>query len=324
MLTNSKVDDALQSLDDAIATALDSGASPHDIARVVRGATSIFHDEKTKSNKSLYGVCSNRDQVLILLLFLAVSVSIAYAVLFREMFLKELIEKDVEEIIETNVVVEWSEKEELSAAGKFTIEEAFQILNLQKKKRDFKINAFALSVKETNKSCPLDVFFDNDCHAQAGGELCFFPGVILKRGRGHRAGYFQKELKAFKLLNDTRFFPELYYYDEKCQTLLQENVRLGGETKNSWCSKYSVYEDFYKNAFEYFTTNNIYPKDLNTCCNTIVNDNHIRIIDFGMYVFDTDPEEVGEKNKGFRAKILKDVEQQKEKEKARCAVASLR
>lgn len=131
------------------------------------------------------------------------------------------------------------------------------------------------------------------------------------------------ELRAFRLLNDTRYFPELYHVDEQCQTILMENVRQKNKTANEMCSDYNYYEKFYKSAFAIFNEKNIIPKDLNTCCNTIVNGDNIRIIDFGQYKLDGKPEEVRETNKRLLEKLLEDLSTRIEVHKPKCKRAAM-
>ena len=158
----------------------------------------------------------------------------------------------------------------------------------------------------TRPNCPLDRFlsiydYHLNCHRHNGGDVCVFPGAILKRAKDPNK--FKAELRAFKLLNDTRYFPELYYADEECQTFLFENVRVKGETANTWCANVTYYQDWYRNVFRIFTKKNIIPKDLNACCNTIVTGDHVRIIDFGLYQVKTNFTKVTETNAKMLSKL---------------------
>ena len=60
---------------------------------------------------------------------------------------------------------------------------------------------------------------------------------------------------------------------------------------------YEFYQQYYTTLFAtYFTPNHIYPKDLNACCNSIIRDEYIRIIDFDMYQFVYDNDDDQKKN----------------------------
>ena len=168
------------------------------------------------------------------------------------------------------------------------------------------MEVLGLQKSQLRYPCPLDAFFHDNCWKGQGGDVCIFPGAVLKK---INKGYFHEEFDSFTRLTETRFFPKLYYADENCQTILQENVRLPGETENMWCSNYTHYKDFYISAFRVFTAKNIIPVDLNTCCNTVVNDDHIRIIDFGNYRFHQKPEKVLNMNTMLLKNILNDVKE---------------
>ena len=158
--------------------------------------------------------------------------------------------------------------------------------------------------------CPLDTFlamehFHQLCDERDGGMVCIYPGGIVKRIKN---AYQESEIHAFKVLNDTRFFPKLLYWDPKCSTTIQENVRRPGMKGNTWCASYEYYEAFYKQAFKIFNANNIVPDDLNVWHNTVVNGYDIRIIDFGRYTFsDQNSTIVRAKNKVFLDNLLNDL-----------------
>lgn len=65
-----------------------------------------------------------------------------------------------------------------------------------------------------------------------------------------------------------------------------------GKMRNEWSANYTYYKHSYNAVFEIFNANNIVPIDLNICCNTVVNGEHIRVIDFRMYDFTTKQDDV--------------------------------
>jgi len=169
---------------------------------------------------------------------------------------------------------------------------------------------------ETALNCPMDPFLSEDdfpfyCSVHNGGKVCVFPGAIVKLFRHDK--YLQTEQRSFAVLNDTNYFPELYYSSKPCKTLVQENVRKikeGGESvRNTFCSNFTFYKNFYESAFRIFKENHIVPKDLNLNTNTIVNGYDIRIIDFGLYTFKEKmpPNELDKKHKEMLDKILGEV-----------------
>jgi tRNA A-37 threonylcarbamoyl transferase component Bud32 len=275
--------DALRSLDSAIAAALRSGAGSSEISRVVDTATSKFQDHRRRSSYSLYRF---------ILCFFAVMLSIAK-------FLTFPVQQFYQPTEVKSVFTEVKLKEENSSGSNFSIandEKNFTIQTVR--------HILDLTMNYTKNPCPLDAFFNEECENRDGGTVCIFPGAILKRMNSR---YLTNEMKSHKVLNDTRLFPELYYGDHRCRTLLQENVRPRGKNENEWSANYTYYEHFYNTVFEIFNANNIIPQDLNTCCNTIANGEHIRVIDFGMYQFDEEPEVVREDNKELLDNILKAV-----------------
>ena len=177
---------------------------------------------------------------------------------------------------------------------------------------------FKAAILDTNHSCPLDKFFNKDCIVRKtmGNTVCFYPNAVLKKTKTRSAA--KTELDAFELLNDTRYFPKLYYGSIDCQTILMENVRQEGKKKNSFCSNYTYYEEFYKSAFKIFNENNIVPEDLDACCNTVVDGDSIRIIDFGLYLLEVEPKEARKKNKALLEAVLKEVKKLMKRYEDRC------
>jgi hypothetical protein len=274
--------DALRSLDSAIAAALRSGAGSSEISRVVDTATSKFLDNGRRSSYSRYGFS-----------FFVVMLSIANFLTFPgHQFCQPTVVK--------SVFTEVKLKEESSSGSNFTITNDEKNFTIQTAR-----HILDLTMNYTKNPCPLDMFFNEECQNRAGGTVCIFPGAILKRIKS--GTFLTNEMKSHKVLNDTRFFPEVYYGDHRCRTLLQENVRPRGKNKNEWSANYTYYEHFYNTVFEIFNANNIIPKDLNTCCNTIANGEHIRVIDFGRYQLDEEPEVVRKDNKELLGNILKAV-----------------
>ena len=81
--------------------------------------------------------------------------------------------------------------------------------------------------------------------------------------------------------------------------------------RNTFCSNFTFYKDFYESAFRIFKENHIVPKDLNLNTNTIVNGYDIRIIDFGLYTFKEKmpSNELDKKHKEMLDKILGEVKE---------------
>lgn len=310
--------DALHSLDSAIAVALRSGASPEDVCRVIDFASSKFQASKerrnVKSHRGKHHGFSGR--VFSFGLFVC-AVVIALSNIFTTYSFSSSI---TAAILEQRIL-----QGEFSGAS----DEAPLVQSIRKKKKsrprriidlhtshiDFQTAVLGVDTNQTNYPCPLDSFFHHGCEKRNGGTVCVYPNAILKKVKKK---FMADELDAFQLLNDTRYFPKLYYADEQCQTILVENVRQKGKKKNRWCSNYTYYEEFYKSAFEIFNEKNIIPQDLNTCCNTIVNGDNIRIIDFGQYKLDSEPEKVLETNKEILESILEDIPSRIEEHKHRC------
>ena len=300
---------ALQSLDYAISAALRNGASPEDISRFVSSASKKFHDRKRGSNILLDhenqggSALSKRPYRFVLLVFTLV---ITVTNIVTSSFLTPstttfLMEQKVSELITIE-----SDDVEVQQPKKVKKSRYKIIVDHEKKHLDFQMEVLGLQKSQLRYPCPLDAFFHDNCWKGQGGDVCIFPGAVLKK---INKGYFHEEFDSFTRLTETRFFPKLYYADENCQTILQENVRLPGETENMWCSNYTHYKDFYISAFRVFTAKNIIPVDLNTCCNTVVNDDHIRIIDFGNYRFHQKPEKVLNMNTMLLKNILNDVKE---------------
>ena len=287
-------DAALRSVESAIAEALRSGADEEDFYRVVNTSTSKVHGrKKTVGNdhsdkKSPY--LANRETRFVIFFFTVLILSIVNSMCFREkQFLQQITVEYEDDLSRDDFTIE-------TAISKYNMGAIAQFLH--------NIPVNGLPINKTENPCPLDEFFHDGCEARNGGTVCIFPGAILKRVR---PGLYDAEVNAFKLLNDTRLFPELYYEDSKCQTILQENVNPLGKRKQEWCANYTYYEDFYKSAFKIFAANNIIPHDLNTCCNTIVYGDNIHIIDFGRYFLNQPPEQVRLENEELLKRILEDV-----------------
>lgn len=313
--------DALSLLDSAINQALENGASPEDVCRVSDFASSKFHAsknrKKAKSHEGKHNTFSGRVftfGLLVCALVIALSniltsysfsSSITAAILeqrtLRYEFASSSTSSDDEPIVQTS--------------GNKKKSRPRRIIDLHTSHIDFQTAVLGVDTNQTNYPCPLDSFFHKGCEQRNGGTVCVYPNAILKRVKKK---FMADELDAFQLLNDTRYFPKLYYADERCQTILVENVRQKGKEKNRWCSNYTYYEEFYRSAFEIFNEKNIIPRDLNTCCNTIVNGDNIRIIDFGQYRLDKEPEKVLETNKKLLETILQDIPSRIEEHKNRC------
>ena len=117
----------------------------------------------------------------------------------------------------------------------------------------------------------------------------------------------------FRLLSSecTNLFPSLLYLDEECMVMVQENVNDQGlralEWEDRWTGDLLNYNEQISNAFVVFEKLNIFPDDLNVCCNMIINGPEIKIIDFGFYKIVNDKAILKKKLEKDRARILKDI-----------------
>ena len=159
----------------------------------------------------------------------------------------------------------------------------------------------------TDQPCSLDLLFHDNCVGRARAEVCVFPTFILKRVPPNHTDSWELETKMFEVLNDTRFFPKLISRDDNCRTIVIENVRTPGQTKNQWSANFTYYRDFFVSLFDIFDANNIYPRDLNTCCNTIANGEAIRIIDFNKYISNSDRTTLPQRNRELRDTMLDEI-----------------
>ncbi len=325
--------DPLHSLDYAIAQAFRNGASHEDIARVVASTSVKLHPSKTKgyllkmkpiegwfvSNRAFY-----RIGFLVMALVLALnSVATSCFVLTSTI---QSSEKGFEPPNPSNKTPNLSNKT-VDDNHDQTNSTEIQIDDEESKLRTFvhpdwkgfDFHEMLLNVKkdDLNHSCPLDAFFNDACRERAGGKVCVYHDTILKK---IDKKYIKQEITAIEKLNDPRFFPKAYHIDEKCATVVVENVRPKDMLieYNSPCANYTYYEDFYKGAFDIFNEQNIYPRDLNVCCNTIIQDDFIKIIDFGQYDVDMPPEEVREKNEKLLKEILIELKETFEDRKESC------
>lgn len=312
-------DDALHSIDSAIAIALRSGASPEDVYRAVDFASSKFQASKerrtTKSNEGRHYAFSSR--VFSLGIFVCAVVLAISNILTSYSFNSSITAAILEQRTLRDDFAGWAIADGpiVKSSRKNGKSRPRKIIDLHTSHIDFQTAVLGVSTNKTNYPCPLDSFFHHGCEKRNGGTVCVYPNAILKKVRKK---FMADELDAFQLLNDTRYFPKLYYADERCQTILVENVRQKGKKKNRWCSNYTYYADFYKSAFEIFNENNIIPQDLNTCCNTIVNGDNIRIIDFGQYKLDSEPEKVRKTNQEILETVLNEIPSRIEEHKKRC------
>mmetsp|Transcript_7337 Transcript_7337/g.17943 ORF Transcript_7337/g.17943 Transcript_7337/m.17943 type:complete len:336 (+) Transcript_7337:99-1106(+) len=304
--------DALHFLDSAIDAALRSGASPEDVCRTMDFASSKFHASKERRKPKSHVISSRVFSLGLLVCAVLIAISnvftsysfsssITSAILDQRALHNNVPSND----FGTTVQITRNKKKSRPR----------RIIDLHTSHIDFQKAVLGVDGNHTNYPCPLDSFFHDGCETRNGGTVCVYPNAILKKVKKK---YMADELDAFALLNDTRYFPKLYYADEKCQTILVENVRQKGKTKNRWCSNSTYYEDFYKSAFDIFNEKNIIPQDLNTCCNTIVNGDTIRIIDFGQYRLNKEPEKVLETNKKLLKTILKDIPTRIEETERKC------
>lgn len=312
-------DDALHSLDSATAAALRGGASQEEVCRVIDFASSKLQAFKeprnSKSNRGKYHGFSSR--VFTLGLFVCAVVIALSNILTTYSFSSSITAAILEQgTIKADFVGSASDGTPIVHSSRKTKKSRpRRIIDLHTSHIDFQTAVLGVDTNRTNYPCPLDSFFHDGCEKRNGGTVCVYPNAILKKVKER---FMADELDAFQLLNDTKYFPKLYYADEQCQTILVENVRQKGKKKNRWCSNFTYYEKFYKSAFEIFNEKNIIPQDLNTCCNTIVNGDHIRIIDFGQYKLDSEPAKVLETNKEILETILKDIPSRIEEHKHRC------
>ena len=322
--------DPLESLDYAIAEALRNGASREDIARVVTSASLKAHPSQSSSKGYLLDSKSNEDSCSIsnrafyrfgfmLFAMLLATTNIVKSCTFSSSTMSYQEYKptaatynntfdDNQDIILTNSTSDTEMDDE-------TTSKLRMILDHEKKDFDFHELILNVAKDDLNHSCPLDAFFHEGCQKRAGGQVCIFPHTILKKVKPANV---DPEFTAIAKLTDTRFFPKTYYADKKCRTMVVENVRPKGMRQQSVCANYTFYEDFYRSAFDIFNEQNIIPKDLNTCCNTILNDEYARIIDFGEYKVHETPETVREENKKLSEELLADIKKVVEKNAGSC------
>lgn len=103
------------------------------------------------------------------------------------------------------------------------------------------------------------------------------------------AKIWENEVNMFKLLSSecTNLFPSLFYVDDKCMVMVQENVNNQNqdllEWKDRWTGDFAQYREQVIKMFAVFEKLSIFPDDLNICCNMIVNGPEIKVIDFGYY-----------------------------------------
>lgn len=316
-------DDGLQSLHSAIALALENEAGSEEISRVVNIATSkfcsrragILLDDQRDRERCYLSKRVYRSS----LIFCAVILSFVNIMSFMGQKFSQ----------PTNFYLQDIQENIYTPQNHALIEKGDEDYTLQTATEQYKrgatfIRQFLLQSKNKTKIiCPMDAFFRGECQQRSGGTVCIFPGAVLKR---INKSNWKAESDAFEVLNDTKFFPELYYKDSKCQTVLQENVAPQGYTggENYWCANYTYYENFFKSAFEVFNANNIIPVDLNVCCNTIVNGDDIRIIDFGKYKLNQPPEKVSSENEKLLAEILEELVEEMDYAKRHFCNSSLR
>jgi len=131
--------------------------------------------------------------------------------------------------------------------------------------------------------------------------------------------YYHQEMKIYQLLKYPKYFPRLIYRNDKCHTMLQENVAKPqqlselGNIKNRYTASYTFYKKFYTNLFEnYFNPNNINPRDLNACCNTIIYGKKMHVIDFGMYKIYKNTTALLEENGILQEQILAELRKLKD------------
>ena len=287
--------DALQSLECAIAEALRSGAHSEDVSRVFNEAALRFRGRKRTGRRCYF-----------VLLVCAISFSMVRIRSYAQRFL------------ETNLHGSNSfGKQQLHQAPKGDLLKTAIAQYDTKAISELLLNLtrFNFPVNKTEYPCPLDAFLHGLCQKRNGGTVCIFPGGILKK---IRKKYLDRELRGLELLNDNRYFPETHFVDRNCSYVIQENVDVPPARGNRWCANYTYYKQFYAGAFKIFNKNNIIPNDLNTCCNTMVNGDKIRIIDFGKYDFDRPPKEVRLENKEIFKDILIDVKHEIEKGRGDC------
>jgi len=302
---------SLQSLESAIAETVRSGANSEEIRRVVEAATLRFHDnhKKTRTFHSASRYLFNRVHLFGLLCCALVVFLIAFTVSFRAQQISQRNQVELKDVWENINVLMGITTDDGVGDGEKDNHAAEPAVSQYASAANYLARFLANDVPATRSKptiCPLDAFFHDECQERDGGTVCIFPGAILKR---IDAENWESEINGFRVLNDTRYFPELYYVDSNCRTVLEENVSPPGyeEGLNRCCANYTYYEEFYKSAFEIFDRNNIIPEDLNICCNTIVHGHHIRIIDFGRYTFNQPPQTVRSRNKVLLQGILSDI-----------------
>mmetsp|Transcript_2128 Transcript_2128/g.4465 ORF Transcript_2128/g.4465 Transcript_2128/m.4465 type:complete len:335 (-) Transcript_2128:1740-2744(-) len=310
-------DNALHSLDSAINVALRSGSSLEDVCRTMDFASSKFHASKERRKPKSHAISSRVFSLGLLVCAVLIAISnIFTSYSFSSSITSAILEQRALHNVPSNdfgTSVQITRKKKKSRPRR--------IIDLRTSHIDFQKAVLGVDGNHTNYPCPLDLFFHDGCEKRNGGTVCVYPNAILKK---MKKKYMADELDAFALLNDARYFPKLYYADEQCQTILVENVRKKGKTKNRWCSNSTYYEDFFKSAFDIFNEKNIIPHDLNTCCNTIVNGDTIRIIDFGQYRLNKEPEKVLETNTKLLETILKDIPTRIEENKRKCRREAIR
>ena len=328
--------DPLESLDYAIAEALRNGASREDIARVVTSASLKTQPSKSRSKGYLLEIKSNEVSSrisnrafyrfgFVLFGMLLATTNIVLSCTFLSSTTPDQQYKpatatynetfgDNQDTTLTNSSASNIEMEDEKFDEK-TTSKLRMILDHEKKDFDFHELILNVAKEDLNHSCPLDAFFHDGCRQRAGGKVCIFPNTILKKVNPSEV---DAEFTSIAKLTDTRFFPKTYYADEKCRTIVVENVQPKEMRQASVCANYTFYEDFYRSAFEIFNEQNIIPRDLNVCCNTIIYDDYVRIIDFGMYKVHEAPETVREENKKLLEELLADIRKAMEKHADSC------
>ena len=161
--------------------------------------------------------------------------------------------------------------------------------------------------------------------------VCISEKVVFKRFLNRPENY-ERETMAFQVLTDTNYFPKLHYQNDRCQTMIIENVHYHSPNSKPdipsplfphnqrWSANCTFYKDFYRNVFEIFNAHDVFPLDLNTCCNTIVDGTFIKIIDFDWYKINSTI--AREKNGNKLSQLLDETEMQCRKyEEAKLAMA---
>ena len=311
-------------LDYAIAEAFRNGVSQEDIARVAASTSLKLHPSKTKgyllemkpiegwfvSNRAFYRIGFVVIALVLALNSVATSCSVLRSTIQSSQNGFEPPNPSNTTPNPPNETVDNNHDQTNSTEIRMDDEESKLRTFVHPEWKGFDFHEMLLNVKkdDLDHSCPLDAFFNDACRERAGGKVCVYHDTILKK---IDKKYIQREITAIEKLNDPRFFPNAYHIDEKCATVVVENVRpkdMSGDYNNP-CANYTYYEDFYKGAFDIFNKQNIYPQDLNVCCNTIIHDDFIKIIDFGQYEVDLESEEVREKNEKLLEEILEELKE---------------